>query len=107
MVKIIAGLMGSSVASGSSKLSHPDQLRPFLQMLRKHNVQDLDTARVYNAGKSEEDMGNISEAKDQFHIATKAPGFSPGSLSYQKVIDNCTASLAALKQDRIGLYYFQ
>lgn len=106
MVKLIAGLMGSSVATGSAKMADAEQIRPFLAMLRKHDVKELDTARVYNAGKSEEMLGNIPEAKDQFVIATKAPGFSGGSLAYQKVLDNCNASLAALKQSRIELYYF-
>ena len=39
-------------------------------------------------------------------VYRKAPGFSPGSLSYHNVLDNCNASLAALKQDKIDLYYF-
>lgn len=98
--------MGGSVASGSTTMSGADQLRPFLSMLKKHNVRELDTARVYNNGQSEEDLGAISEAKNDFTIATKAPGFSPGSLSYQKVIDNSLASLKALKQEKIDLYYF-
>ena len=106
MVKVIVGLMGSSVASGSAKMSSSELLRPFLAMLKKHNVRELDTARVYNAGKSEEDLGDIPEARTDFAIATKAPGFSPGSLTYRKVIDACNASLAALKQDKVDIYYF-
>jgi len=106
MVKVVVGLMGSSVASGSITMTGPSQLRAFLDMLKKHNVRELDTARVYNAGKSEEDLGAIPEAKNDFSIATKAPGFSPGSLSYQKIINNCNASLAALQQEKIDLYYF-
>jgi aflatoxin B1 aldehyde reductase len=106
MVKIIAGLMGSSVASGSSKLSGQEQLRSFLKTLKTRNIKELDTARVYNAGKSEEDLGSVPEAQNDFAIATKAPGFSPGSLAYQKVIDNCNASLAALRQQKLDLYYF-
>ena len=106
MVKVIVGLMGSSVASGSTSMTGANQLRPFLDMLKKHNIRELDTARVYNQGMSEQDLGAIPEAKDDFFIATKAPGFSLGSLSYQKVIDDCNASLAALKQDKIDLYYF-
>jgi aflatoxin B1 aldehyde reductase len=106
MVKIIAGLMGSSVASGSSRLSGPEQLKSFLTVLKKHNIRELDTARVYNSGKSEQDLGAIPEAHHDFSIATKAPGFSPGSLAFQKVIDNCNASLAALKQSKLDLYYF-
>lgn len=106
MVKIIAGLMGSSVASGSSKLSGQEQLRSFLKTLNARNIKELDTARVYNAGKSEEDLGSVPEAQNDFAIATKAPGFSPGSLAFQKVIDNCNASLTALKQQKLDLYYF-
>jgi aflatoxin B1 aldehyde reductase len=106
MVKIIAGLMGSSVASGSVRLSGHEQLRTLLSTLKSRNIRELDTARVYNAGKSEEDLGTIPEAQHDFAIATKAPGFSPGSLAFQKVIDNCNASLAALKQQKLDLYYF-
>jgi aflatoxin B1 aldehyde reductase len=106
MVKIIAGLMGSSVASGSARLSGHEQLRTLLSTLKSRNIKELDTARVYNAGKSEEDLSTIPEAQHDFSIATKAPGFSPGSLAFQKVIDNCNASLAALKQQKLDLYYF-
>lgn len=83
MPKIVAGLMGSSVQGGSQKLATPEQLRPFLDLLRKHNVKELDTARVYNGGKSEELLGEIPEAQNDFAIETKAPGFSPGSLTYE------------------------
>jgi aflatoxin B1 aldehyde reductase len=106
MVKIIAGLMGSSVASGSVKTTGQEQLRSFLRAVKTRNVKELDTARVYNAGRSEEDLGSVPEAQNDFAIATKAPGFSPGSLAFQKVIDNCNASLAALKQQQLDLYYF-
>ncbi|KAK3117651.1 hypothetical protein LTR53_000779 [Teratosphaeriaceae sp. CCFEE 6253] len=106
MVKTIVGLMGSSVASGSTSMAGPEQLRPFLAMLKQHHVRELDTARVYNAGRGEEDIGNVPSAQQDFSIATKAPGFSPGSLSYESVISNATASLQALKQEKIELYYF-
>lgn len=87
-------------------MATPQSLQSILEVLRHHGVQELDTARVYNSGKSEEDLGAIAEASQHFKIATKAPGFYPGSLSYQKVIDACHASLSALKQERIDLYYF-
>lgn len=105
MVRIICGLMGTSVATGSASMAGPG-LKPFLQMLSRHGIRDLDTARVYNAGQSEQDLGSIPDAKKDFAIATKAPGFSPGSLSYDKIMRHCAESLAALKQDSIPLYYF-
>lgn len=106
MVKIIAGLMGGSVASGAPSVSSVESLRSFLSMLRAHRVSELDTARVYNQGKSEETLGLVAEAAGGLTIATKAPGFSPGSLTYDKVISNCNASLQALQQSTIDLYYF-
>lgn len=98
--------MGSSVAKGSSKLATSEQLQPFLDACKKHGVKEFDTARVYNSGKSEELLGAISTVKNDFAIQTKAPGFMPGSLTYDKVITACSASLAALKQDKIDIYYF-
>lgn len=46
MVKVIAGLMGSSVASGSVHMSQPEQLRAILTLLGRHGIRELDTARV-------------------------------------------------------------
>lgn len=106
MPTIIAGLMGSSVATGSAKLSGPQSLSPLLALLKTHNVTSVDTARVYNAGQSEEDLGLAPEFSRDVQIHTKAPGFSPGSLSYEKVIANCEASLKALRREKIELYYF-
>lgn len=107
MVKIIAGLMGGSVASGAPAVSSPDSLRALLSLLQKHNVSSLDTARVYNSGKSEETLGEVpSSITKDFTIATKAPGFTSGSLAYDKIIANCEASLKALQKDKIDLYYF-
>ncbi|KAK5135085.1 hypothetical protein LTR08_005610 [Meristemomyces frigidus] len=37
MVKVMVGLMGSSAASGSTSMSGPEQLRPFLHMVKRHN----------------------------------------------------------------------
>lgn len=106
MVKIIAGLMGGSVASGAPSVSSADTLRSFLGVLQKHKVSELDTARVYNDGKSEETLGLIPDVARAFTIATKVPGFTPGSLTPDNISSNCNASLQALQQDQIGLYYF-
>lgn len=109
MVKIIAGLMdlmGSSVASSSAEKGSAEALQSVLDLLRAHNVTELDTARVYNGGRSEEVLGEIPEAQKNFTIATKAPGFVPGHLTYDKIMNACDASLTALKQEKIDLFYF-
>lgn len=98
--------MGGSVATGAPSVSSPDRLRSFLRTLERHKVSELDTARVYNSGKSEETLGLVSDTASEFTIATKVPGFTPGSLAYEKVLSSCEASLKALKQSKIDLYYF-
>lgn len=105
MVKIIVGLMGSSVSKGSSSISTPSQVSSYLNVCKSYNVKELDTARVYNEGKSEELLGQVEE-KNQFLIATKAPGFSPGSLTYEKIMENCNKSLKALQVDKVDIFYF-
>lgn len=93
MVKVIAGLMGGSVASGAPAVSSPSSLQSLLGILQKHNVSEIDTARVYNNGKSEETLGQVAGAANKLTIATKVPGFTPHSLTYDKVLASCDASL--------------
>ena len=51
-------------------------------MLEGHNALELNTARAYHGGKSEQDLGEISSIdKRVLAVATKAPGFMPGSLA--------------------------
>ena len=104
MAKTIVGLMGSSVAKGSSSLSSAAQLDAFLEVCKGYEVKELDTARVYNEGKSEEMLGSAAD-KDVFAIATKAPAFDPGSLAFDRIIANCAKSLKALQVDKVDLYY--
>lgn len=104
MVKIIVGMMGSSVAKGASSMSTAAQVSSFLDIVHKHDVKELDTARVYNGGRSEELLGEVA-AHTRFEISTKAPAFAPGSLSEANILDNCDKSLKALKQDKVDIYY--
>ncbi|KAF2764144.1 Aldo/keto reductase [Teratosphaeria nubilosa] len=99
--------MGASVASGSASFATAAQLRSLLTLLNKHKVRELDTARVYGNGRSETLLGEVSDALDThtFDLATKAPGFTPGSLTHGNIIRACNDSLAALKQSSIDLYY--
>jgi aflatoxin B1 aldehyde reductase len=104
MVKVIVGMMGSSVANGSKQMADPTQVSSFLSVCKRHGIKEIDTARVYNGGKSEELLGEVNASKD-FEISTKAPAFAPKSLSEKNIIDNCEKSMKALKQDQIDIYY--
>ncbi|KAI9739479.1 MAG: hypothetical protein M1818_005167 [Claussenomyces sp. TS43310] len=104
MVKVIVGMMGSSVAGGSKSLATPDQVQEYLGCVKRHSIRELDTARVYAGGQSEELLGAVN-AHSHFAVSTKAPAFAPHSLSENNIISNCKKSLAALKQDKIDIYY--
>ena len=104
MVKVVVGMMGSSVASGSPSLATPTQVSSFLSVVKSHGIKEIDTARVYNAGRSEELLGEVSAFKD-FAVSTKAPAFAPGSLSEKNILENCAKSIAALKQEKVDIYY--
>lgn len=104
MVKLIVGMMGSSVAKGSTSMATVEQVQSFLRAVKARGVKELDTARVYNNGQSEELLGS-ARAQDQFAISTKAPAFSPGSLQEKNILDNAARSFAALKQDTLDIYY--
>jgi aflatoxin B1 aldehyde reductase len=93
--KLVVGLMGSSVANGAALLNSPDGVRAFLKVCSAHNVKELDTARVYNSGKSEEMMGAVDACRS-FAVSTKAPAFAPRSLSYDNIIANCERSVKSL-----------
>ncbi|KAF1344874.1 NADP-dependent oxidoreductase domain-containing protein [Delphinella strobiligena] len=94
----------TSPPSGSQSLSTPDQVSAFLKVVQNHGVKELDTARVYNAGKCEELLGEVSASKT-FAISTKAPAFSPGSLVPEKILENCNKSLKALNVGQVDISY--
>lgn len=101
--KVAVGLMGSSVAKGSASLATGETVQAFLDVCKAHGVQELDTALVYNGGKSEQLLGEVKAGK-QFAVSTKAPGFAPGSLTYDNIIRNCNTSLKHLKQEKLDIY---
>lgn len=102
--KLIVGMMGSSVAKGSTSMATPEQVSEFLAVVKRHGVDELDTALVYNSGKSEQLLRD-SNAQRDFKIATKAPGFSDGSLTEANILSNSEKSHKNLGQDTVDLYY--
>ncbi|GAB7337274.1 hypothetical protein MBLNU457_g2640t1 [Dothideomycetes sp. NU457] len=102
----VLGLMGSSPSGGSSQLSTPEQLTSLLNLASSHGIRDLDTARAYLSGGAETLLGSIpKEVTNNFRIDTKAPAFSPNSLSHDKILSNCTASLSSLQEEKCHIYY--
>lgn len=96
--------MGSSPGKGSSSMATTEQVKSFLEVVKSHGVKELDTARAYNSGKSEELLAS-AEARKQFIISTKAPAFESHSLSYEAILSNSEKSHKALQQDKVDIYY--
>jgi len=76
--------------------------KEILSILKKHNVNQLDTARLYQG--SELVLGKLGAPKE-FIIQTKAPGFRPGSLGKQSILDGAKQSLEELGTDSVDIYY--
>jgi aryl-alcohol dehydrogenase-like predicted oxidoreductase len=78
---------------------------------RDRGINFIDTADVYNDGRSEEVVGRaIAKDRDAWVLATKVanptgPGPNDRGLSRAHVIAACEASLRRLGTDRIDLYY--
>lgn len=104
----ILGLMGSAVSGGSASLSTTSQLTSLLTLASAHNIHDLDTAKAYTNGfgSAEALLGSVDKSlTSKFRIDTKAPAFSPGSLSGENILANCAISLKDLKEDKVHFYY--
>ena len=96
-------MMGGSAAN-TNILADEQKSSKLLDLLAQHGVKEIDTARVYGKGASEAMLGT-QEAHKRFAVSTKAPAFSPGTLSKDNIRRNCEASLKALRQDSLDIYY--
>jgi len=80
----------------------PDELETILDVLNEHNVHDLDTANIYP--QSEITLGKAGAPK-KFTIHTKAPGFTPGSLARESLLDGIDKSLEELGVKSVETYF--
>ncbi|KAL9115263.1 MAG: hypothetical protein Q9227_001057 [Pyrenula ochraceoflavens] len=76
--------------------------REVVSILRKHGVDELDTARTYRTGDSETFIGNEG-LSTQFKVTTKAPGGLKSS-SKDSILEAASKSLNALKIDKVHIY---
>ncbi|MCJ1232660.1 hypothetical protein MMC14_000613 [Varicellaria rhodocarpa] len=95
-IKIIYGT--AAIASKT-----PEQREAFFEILEKNGVKDLDTAWLYN--NSEKTLGEIG-APAKFTIHTKAPGFAPGRLSKESVLQGAEKSFKQLGAGVVVDAYF-
>lgn len=69
----------------------------------EHGINYLDTAELYNGGRSEESLGKIMRSipRDQVLIGSK---ISPANCQPNVLVEHCEASLRRLQTDYIDLY---
>ncbi|KAI9761251.1 MAG: hypothetical protein M4579_001171 [Chaenotheca gracillima] len=98
MAERIRVLFGTAAAASWS----PETTKEFFSLLKKHGVNDLDTAHLYVS--SEKTLGDLGAPKD-FTMHTKFPGFVPGSLSKSSIAEGAKKSLSELKTDSVETYF--
>jgi aryl-alcohol dehydrogenase-like predicted oxidoreductase len=108
-----SGLVVSELCLGTMTFGGPADLegsRAIVERFREAGGTFFDTADVYNAGRSEEILGELLAAdRDDVVIATKAfggmgEGPNDRSASRRHLVDAVDASLRRLGTDRIDLY---
>jgi aryl-alcohol dehydrogenase-like predicted oxidoreductase len=84
-------------------ISTAQKVSEVLDILKQNGIDELDTARVYGAGTSEQLLGEAAESKT-FIISTKA---NPRvcKLTREGIIVQCDESLKALNGSPIDIYY--
>lgn len=88
-----------------------DEAFRIIDMAREHGINSIDTADVYNAGKSEEVVGaGIKASRDHWVLATKfvntiGPGPNMGGYSRKWAIEAVEKALRRLNTDYIDIVY--
>jgi aflatoxin B1 aldehyde reductase len=80
-----------------------EQVSQVLNILKENGIDELDTARRYGAGTSEELLGETTEFKT-FTVSTKAnPNIS--KLTKENTKAQCDESLKAMKRSSVDIFY--
>jgi aryl-alcohol dehydrogenase-like predicted oxidoreductase len=79
------------------------QVSQVLDVLKQNGIDELDTARRYGAGTSEELLGEATDFKT-FIVSTKANPFSR-KLTREDTIAQCDESLKAMNRSSVDIYY--
>eukprot|EP01119_Soliformovum_irregulare_P014039 TRINITY_DN3798_c0_g1_i1.p1 TRINITY_DN3798_c0_g1~~TRINITY_DN3798_c0_g1_i1.p1 ORF type:complete len:327 (-),score=96.64 TRINITY_DN3798_c0_g1_i1:39-1019(-) len=96
--------VGTSSYGVPNMISDPAKVREILTYLKENGVTQLDTARRYGNGTSEEMIGNL-HADQEFTIDTKIQSSTKGSHSPEKIRESAQQSLAALQVKKVHVLY--
>lgn len=96
---------GRGTTSGMSTLSDEKAIQAILDLFKKHGGYELDNARVYGSGTSEELLGSLKYEEQGFKQDTKVPAFAPSTLTAEKVHKSVQESIDALQTKKVHILY--
>ncbi|KAL8937657.1 MAG: hypothetical protein Q9211_003573 [Gyalolechia sp. 1 TL-2023] len=104
---IVFGTASFGTGSPQAKFNSATTANPVLSVLDRHQITHVDAARAYpvgSPGTCETLLGALA-VPQRFRVSTKVNSWAPGSHSAQNIADSVTASLAALKTDKVDIMY--
>ncbi|KAJ3102174.1 hypothetical protein HDU97_000735 [Phlyctochytrium planicorne] len=102
---VILGTMTFGTGVGG-RINDLKVVKEILDIFRKHGHNELDTARMYCEGNTEEVLGTLNLQKtENYHIHTKAYPFVAGDHEPERLKAMFRKSLAALKTDKVEVFY--
>ncbi|KAI8809291.1 Aldo/keto reductase [Cladochytrium replicatum] len=109
MLSICEWVLNRTMTFGkvSARVTDKEEVKKILDVFHSHGGIELDTARMYCAGTTEEVLGEMAvQTTEPFYsIATKAYPFSPGMHRPDKLREQFMASLKALNTQQVDIFY--
>ncbi|KAJ3286480.1 hypothetical protein HDU79_006454 [Rhizoclosmatium sp. JEL0117] len=101
---VILGTMTFGVGVGG-RIADRATIGAILSEFRAHGHTELDTARMYCEGNTEEVLGELGVVAQNFQVHTKAYPFKLGDHKPEKLKATFGASLTALNQKKVDVFY--
>ncbi|KAI8815614.1 NADP-dependent oxidoreductase domain-containing protein [Fimicolochytrium jonesii] len=104
--RVILGTMTFGTGVGG-RISDQKEIQRILDLYASHGHKELDTARMYCGGNTEEVLGemNVQNSAHSFSVATKAYPTNAGDHEPSKLKAQFRASLKALKTKKVDIFY--
>jgi len=105
-LKVVMGAMtfGEKGTQGA-RVHEVEDVGAILDVFQKHGHDEVDTARTYTAGTSEELLGKVDWQKRGLIVETKLYPAGPIKHTPEGIREYFAKSLEALKTDRVELFY--
>lgn len=98
------GLGTTSTSLTAVRVQGSENIQPFLDTFRSYGHTEIDTARIYGNGETEEALG-LTHALDGLKIATKVWPSALRAHGPENLGPTFRASLKALQVDKVDIFY--